>query len=68
MNRQAYNIAEAAEILGLSESTVKAEIDAGRLWAKQVGRRWLVPQWSIDKFLGKPEPELTLEQLLVEGR
>ena len=53
-----FTIAEAAERLGLSVSTVRHQAQAGRLRASKVGRDWLVSEREIERYraesLGKP--------------
>ena len=63
-DRLAYSIAEAAQLLGVSQSTVRREIKAGRLEVARVGRRVLVKAESIQTrlFIDNPfeglRPEL----------
>ena len=58
--RLALSPSEAAELLGLSLSTVKLELASGRLKSVKVGNRRIVPRWAIDTFLKTPkEPEDT---------
>jgi excisionase family DNA binding protein len=49
--RIALRIAEAARALGISKPTVEAEIRAGRLRVRRVGRRVLVPVAAIEEWL-----------------
>lgn len=46
-----YTLAEVADLLRVSDQTVRAEARAGRLPAVKVGRRWLFPRDSIYRFL-----------------
>ena len=51
----AYSIDEAATALSLSRSAVKEEIYQGRIEFKRVGRRVLIPKWSLENYLSKTE-------------
>ena len=51
LERKAVNIAEAAKALNLHPHTVKALIDADRLYAVKVGKRYLIPVAELDRFL-----------------
>ena len=53
--RLALSPSEAAELLGLSLSTVKLELASGRLQSVKVGNRRIVPRWAIDTFLKTPK-------------
>jgi excisionase family DNA binding protein len=43
-------LAEAADLLGVSHSTLRAQIHRGRLRAFKVGRDWLVDRLEIDRY------------------
>lgn len=55
----AFSIEEAAQALSLSRSALKEEIYQGRIEVKRVGRRVLVPRWSLDKFLSETDAKPT---------
>ena len=43
-------LAQAAEILGVDHSTLRAQVHRGRLRAFKVGRDWLVTDEEIDRY------------------
>ena len=43
-------LAEAADLLGVSHSTLRAQVHRGRLHAVKVGRDWLVTAEEIDRY------------------
>jgi excisionase family DNA binding protein len=43
-------LAEAAELLGVSHATLRAQIWRGRLRADKVGRDWLVTAAEIQRY------------------
>lgn len=43
-------LAEAAELLGVSHATLRAQVHRGRLHAFKVGRDWLVTDDEIDRY------------------
>jgi excisionase family DNA binding protein len=52
MTTKLFSIREAAEFLGLDQSTVRRAISAGRLKAVRMGPRLLrVPAAAIDEYL-----------------
>ncbi|MEC4176017.1 helix-turn-helix domain-containing protein [Adlercreutzia sp. R7] len=52
-----YTVAEAAQVLGLSAQTIRAEIRAGRLAAARVGRKYLIPRNTIQRLVSGEEFE-----------
>ena len=40
--------------MGLSLSSLKAQLKAGRLQSVKVGQRRIIPKWAIDRFLETP--------------
>ena len=42
---------EAAQVLGVAEADVLAEIQAGNLKARQIGSQWRIAQAALDEFL-----------------
>lgn len=63
-----YKVPEAAEILQVNQSTVKAEISRGRLKAFKVGTDWRISEQALEEYTGvvlnnyKTENELRLEE------
>ncbi|UZX16531.1 helix-turn-helix domain-containing protein [Thermus sp. PS18] len=47
----AYNLRQAAEVLGIGESTLRALIRGGHIRVAHVGRRVLVPHSALVEFL-----------------
>ncbi|MFD2754741.1 SPFH and helix-turn-helix domain-containing protein [Comamonas terrae] len=48
---QVLTPAQAAQVLGVSEADVLAEIQAGNLKARQIGSQWRIAQSALDEFL-----------------
>lgn len=48
---QVLTPAQAAQVLGVSEADVLAEIQAGNLKARQIGSQWRIAQAALDDFL-----------------
>ena len=48
---QVFTPAQAAQVLGVAEADVLAEIQAGNLKARQIGSQWRIAQASLDEFL-----------------
>ena len=48
---QVFTPAQAAQVLGVAEADVLAEIQAGHLKARQIGSQWRIAQASLDEFL-----------------
>ena len=43
--------ADAAKLLGVSESDVVASLEAGDLKGKKIGTQWRIPRAAVDSFL-----------------
>jgi len=43
-------LAEAADLLGVDPSTLRAQVHRGRLRAYKVGRDWLLTDEEIDRY------------------
>jgi len=43
-------LAEAADMLGVSHATLRAQIHRGRLHAFKVGRDWLVTDEEVERY------------------
>lgn len=43
-------LAEAADLLGVDHSTLRAQVHRGRLRAFKVGRDWLVTEEEIERY------------------
>ncbi|WP_243028535.1 helix-turn-helix domain-containing protein [Thermus albus] len=56
----AYNIAQAARVLGIGERTLRYLIRAGQIRVARVGRRVLVPHSAIVEFLERGGVEQVL--------
>lgn len=52
LKRRAYSPKEVAEVLGLSEWTVRNLINKGEIPAIKFGRNWRVPINALDELLG----------------
>lgn len=48
---QVFTPAQAAQVLGVAEADVLAEIQAGHLKARQIGSQWRIGQAALDEFL-----------------
>ena len=51
LNEKFYTIPEVADVLSITELTVKNYVQAGRLKATQVGRRYLITEESVKACL-----------------
>jgi excisionase family DNA binding protein len=51
MTRLAYGVQELAQRLGVSPSFVRLEIERGRLNSIRAGRRLLITQTEIERYL-----------------
>jgi excisionase family DNA binding protein len=51
--RRCYSVTETSKQLSISKGLLQQEIRAGRLRVARVGRRVLVPQESIDRWLAR---------------
>lgn len=53
--RMALTVQEAALVLRLGQGSVYAAIHRGELPARRVGKRWIIPRASLERFLdGQP--------------
>ncbi len=52
--KRAYNVSEAAEVLGVSPWLVREAIRRGELYGTRIGKRIIIPAASIDQFLATP--------------
>lgn len=43
-------LAEAADLLGVDHSTLRAQVHRGRLHAFKVGRDWLVTEEEVERY------------------
>lgn len=43
-------LAQAAELLGVSHATLRAQVHRGRLRAIKVGRDWLVTREEVERY------------------
>jgi len=56
MEPKVYEIKDCMKTLKLSRNTVAKLISSGQLKAVKAGdRRWLIPAWALNDFLGKPQ-------------
>ena len=55
IQRQAYSVAEVAQILGVSRDKVYELVRAGVIPHKPIGRRYLIPCKSLHDWLNSPE-------------
>jgi excisionase family DNA binding protein len=53
---EVYTIAESCKKLKVGRNTMAGLIHSGQIKAVKAGeRRWIIPKWALDAFLGKPE-------------
>ncbi|MDR3589809.1 MAG: helix-turn-helix domain-containing protein [Negativicutes bacterium] len=52
--KKVYEVTEVQQVLGLSRNTVMALLLSGKLKSVRAGRRWLIPAWALDSYLGEP--------------
>ena len=55
--RIAYSAHEIAEMIGVKHQTILAEIRAGRLVARKVGKEYRIHKDKIDEYLKCPDPK-----------
>ena len=51
MEKQAYSVAEAATILGISKTTLYELIKAGQIHTLSIGAKTLVPAQALEDFV-----------------
>lgn len=49
--RLAYSVEEAAHMLGVHVETIRREIRAGKLSAKRMNRKFLIPADSLNDYI-----------------
>ena len=49
--RDALSAADVSEITGISEQTIRAELEAGRLPGCKIGRQWVIPKPGLIAYL-----------------
>ena len=53
-----YTVKDVAELLKVSQGTVRNMIDEGQLYAVRLHvRRLVVPKWAVDDLLARPAPQ-----------
>jgi excisionase family DNA binding protein len=57
--RLALSLKDAGLALGVSKFTVRRMISGGKLRGVQVGRRWVVPVFELQRFLGASSPAVS---------
>ena len=50
-----YSPTEFADIVGLSLSTIRAQIRSGRIRARKLGRRLAIPESAIREYLAQSD-------------
>jgi putative molybdopterin biosynthesis protein len=53
MQKQAYSIEEAAQILDVHPDTIRRMIKRGELFATKIGKNYRIPLSEIDRLLGR---------------
>jgi excisionase family DNA binding protein len=53
-----FTIEETATRCRVSVFTVRRWVNANKLQAKKVGRRWLVPESALNAYLGADKPQI----------
>jgi excisionase family DNA binding protein len=51
VSRRAYSVAEAAEMLGVTEKSIRGCIDRGELSTVEIGRHLRITEESLNRFL-----------------
>jgi excisionase family DNA binding protein len=59
--RLAYNIGEAAQLIGVSKSTMWRAVKSGGIRTTRLGDRVLVSHKELERLLKKSEVAITLE-------
>ena len=53
---QTLNVGDVHEITGVSEQTIRTELEAGRLPGNRIGRQWVIPKPALVAYLyGRPQ-------------
>ncbi len=50
-----YSVNEAARLLGLSRNAAFRAVNAGKLPARRIGRRWVIPRDRLAQWLNGAE-------------
>ena len=71
-DKLAFSIDETAQALSISRNAVKDLIYTGKIKVIRVGRRVLIPRWSLDEFLADaesaaPGPDVDWDKMLREA-
>jgi len=53
LNKIAYSPSDVMRITGLGRNTVYELLAAQKLYAKRVGRRWLIPKGELERWLNE---------------
>lgn len=53
---RAYSPRQVSDMTGIPYETVILLINRKEIYARKAGRRWVIPDWSLDDFLGRPKP------------
>jgi excisionase family DNA binding protein len=56
VNEKLYTVVEAAEMLHVAERTIAQWLNSRELKGWKAGRRWLIPESSIDSYLRRAQP------------
>jgi excisionase family DNA binding protein len=54
LERLAFSPAETGQVLGISEATVRRAIETGQIYARRLGRKWLIPVTETKRLLEVP--------------
>ena len=55
-----YSINEAAKVLGISRSLMRAELSNGYVFHTMFGARVVIPRWALDERLARPAPTVVV--------
>jgi len=69
VDKRIFSPGEACGYVGLSWNTLKSLVRNGEIYAKRIGRRYLIPKSALDEWLNKDRQEdKAFVQSLLRGR
>lgn len=60
-NLTLYSIRELSEILGVTNTTLRAYLREGRIFGQKVGGSWYVSEESLQEFFRRPEKKRSVK-------
>lgn len=66
IERKAYSVAEAAELIGISRSGIYSLCDSGKLRCLRAGQKIVIPREALDDYLGL-QPDTAMRDAVADG-